>query len=86
MARRPPAPTTSVLEAIGGTPIVELTRAIPEGYARVFVKLEYYNPTGSYEDRMAKAMIEGAERRGELRPKSTVVDTGLKYLAGDSYR
>jgi hypothetical protein len=72
--RRPPAPVTSVLEAIGGTPLVELTRLAPEGYARVFVKLEYFNPTGSYKDRMAKAMIEGAERRGELRPKATVVE------------
>ncbi len=74
MPRRPPSPVTSVLDAIGGTPLVELTRLPPEGYARVFVKLEYYNPTGSYKDRMAKAMIEGAERRGELRPKSTVVE------------
>ncbi len=74
MPKRPPAPTTSVLEAIGGTPLVELTRLPPEGYARVFVKLEYFNPTGSYKDRMAKAMIEGAERRGELRPKATVVE------------
>jgi cysteine synthase A len=74
MPRRPPAPVTSVLDAIGGTPLVELTRLPPESYARVFVKLEYFNPTGSYKDRMAKAMIEGAERRGELRPKATVVE------------
>ncbi len=74
MPRRPPTPTGSVLETIGGTPLVELTRLVPEGYARVFVKLEFYNPTGSYKDRMAKAMIEGAERRGELRPRSTVVE------------
>jgi cysteine synthase A len=65
---------TSVLDAIGGTPLVELTRLVPDGYARVFVKLEYFNPTGSYKDRMAKAMIEGAERRGELRPRATVVE------------
>ncbi len=64
----------SVLDAIGGTPLVELTHLPPEGCAQVFVKLEYYNPTGSYKDRMAKAMIEGAERRGELRPRSTVVE------------
>ncbi|HEY7820690.1 MAG TPA: cysteine synthase family protein [Vicinamibacteria bacterium] len=65
---------TNVLDAIGGTPLVELRQLPPEGCAQVFVKLEYYNPTGSYKDRMAKAMIEGAERRGELRPKSTVVE------------
>jgi cysteine synthase A len=74
MPRRPPPPVASVLDAIGGTPLVELTRLVPEGCARVFVKLEYYNPTGSCKDRMAKAMIEGAERRGELRPKATVVE------------
>jgi hypothetical protein len=53
---------------------MQLTRLAPAGGARVFVKLEYFNPTGSYKDRMAKAMIEGAERRGELRPKATVVE------------
>jgi cysteine synthase A len=74
MPQRPPPPTASVLDAIGGTPLVELTRLVPENCARVFVKLEFYNPTGSYKDRMAKAMIEGAERRGELRPRSTVVE------------
>jgi cysteine synthase A len=74
MPRRPPPPIKSVLDAIGGTPLVELTRLVPEGCAQVFVKLEYYNPTGSYKDRMAKAMIEGAERRGALRPKSMVVE------------
>jgi cysteine synthase A len=40
----------------------------------VLVKLEYYNPTGSYKDRMALAMIEGAEARGELRPGMRVVE------------
>src|SRR4030065_509725 len=67
MMRMPPAPVTSVLDAIGGTPLVELTRLPPDGYARVFVKLEYFNPTGSYKDRMAKAMIGGGERRGGRR-------------------
>ncbi len=42
--------------------------------AEVWVKLEAANPTGSYKDRMALAMIEGAERRGELRPGQTVVE------------
>jgi cysteine synthase A len=42
--------------------------------ARVLVKLEYYSPTGSYKDRMALAMIEAAEARGDLRPGMTVVD------------
>ena len=45
-----------------------------EGSAEVLVKLEYYNPTGSYKDRMALAMIEEAERRGDLRPGMTVIE------------
>lgn len=64
----------SVLEAIGGTPVVRLNKIIPPGSAEVLVKLEYYNPTGSYKDRMAKAMIEYAEQRGDLRPGMTVVE------------
>jgi len=61
-------------EAVGRTPIVKLNRVVPVDAADVFVKLEYYNPTGSYKDRMALAMIEEAERRGDLRPGMTVVE------------
>ncbi len=64
----------SVLEAIGGTPVVRLGKLVEPGMADVLVKLEYYNPTGSYKDRMALAMIEGAEARGELRPGMRVVE------------
>ncbi len=70
----PPQPVQSVLNAIGNTPLVQLTRVVPAGAASVFVKLEYYNPTGSYKDRMALAMIEEAEKRGDLRPGMTVVE------------
>jgi cysteine synthase len=65
---------TSVLQAIGNTPLVQLTRIVPRGSADVFVKLESINPTGSYKDRMALAMIEGAEARGALRPGMRVVE------------
>lgn len=68
------AAVTSALQAIGDTPIVQLRRVLPDGCADVFVKLEYYNPTGSYKDRMALAMIEEAEKRGDLRPGMTVVE------------
>ncbi len=64
----------SVLHAIGNTPVVRLQRVVPAGGADVFVKLEYFNPTGSYKDRMALAMIEGAEARGALRPGMRVVE------------
>ena len=51
------------LAAIGETPIMQLSRLAGPGAAEVWVKLEAANPTGSYKDRMALAMIEGAERR-----------------------
>jgi cysteine synthase A len=64
----------SVLQAIGNTPVVRLRKIVSARMAEVLVKLEYYNPTGSYKDRMAFAMIEGAEARGELRPGMRVVE------------
>ena len=47
---------------------------VPDGSASVYVKLEYFNPTGSYKDRMAKTMVEQAEARGTLKPGMTVVE------------
>ena len=64
----------SVLRAIGNTPLVQLTRVVPPGSADVLVKLESTNPTGSYKDRMALAMVEGAEARGALKPGMRVVE------------
>ena len=71
---------TSTLDTIGNTPVVKLSRVVPAGSADVFVKLESFNPTGSYKDRFARAMIEGAEARGELRPGMRVVE----YSAGST--
>ena len=64
----------SVLQSIGRTPVVRLRRVVPTGAADVLVKLEFFNPTGSYKDRMALAMIEGAEARGALAPGMRVVE------------
>jgi len=64
----------SVLQAIGNTPVVRLRKLVTPSMAEVLVKLEHYNPTGSYKDRMALAMIEGAEARGDLRPGMRVVE------------
>lgn len=64
----------SALLAIGGTPVVKLNKIVPDNGADVLLKLEFFNPTGSYKDRMALAMIEEAEKRGELRPGMTVVE------------
>jgi cysteine synthase A len=69
-----PAPVASVLHAIGRTPVLKLGKVVPPGSADVYVKLEYFNPTGSYKDRMALAMIEGAERSGKLRKGMRVVE------------
>jgi cysteine synthase A len=62
------------LAAIGNTPVVQLSRLPGPDAAEVWIKLEGANPTGSYKDRMALAMIEGAEARGTLRPGQTVVE------------
>jgi len=74
MSMQPPQLRASILHAIGNTPVVRLRKVVPASSAEVLVKLEYFNPTGSYKDRMALAMIEGAEARGELRPGTTVVE------------
>src|ERR1700750_3305016 len=69
-----PSIADSVLHGIGGTPVGRLQRLVTPDSASVLVKLEYYNPTGSYKDRMALAMIEGAEASGALRPGLRVVE------------
>ncbi len=66
--------TEGVLAAIGNTPVVRLTHLVDPDLAEVWVKLEAANPTGSYKDRMALAMIEGAERAGRLRAGQPVVE------------
>src|SRR3954470_7049026 len=63
----------SILQTIGRTPIVELTKLAPQG-VRLYGKLESFNPGGSIKDRLALAVIERAEREGLLRPGQTVVE------------
>jgi cysteine synthase A len=67
-------PRPAALAAIGNTPVVRLASLPTSEMAEVWVKLEGANPTGSYKDRMALAMIEGAERSGRLQPGQTVVE------------
>jgi len=66
--RRAPVVASSVLDLVGSTPLVELTRLSPNPNVRLYAKLEGQNPTGSIKDRVAKTMIETAEARGELAP------------------
>jgi cysteine synthase A len=62
------------MPAIGNTPLIKLEKLSEPGCAEIYVKYEGGNPTGSMKDRMALSMIEGAERRGELKPGGTVVE------------
>lgn len=66
--------THPALGAIGHTPVVQLQRIVAPGSARVLVKLESANPTGSMKDRVARAMVEAALRDGRLKPGGTVVE------------
>lgn len=74
------SPFNSTVGAIGDTPVVKLKKVLPAACADVYVKLEYYSPTGSYKDRMALAMIEEAEKREVLQPGMTV----LEYTGGST--
>ncbi len=65
---------SNILNSIGNTPLVELKHVVPDGCARILLKLESHNPTGSMKDRMARAVITGAVSRGELVAKGTVVE------------
>jgi cysteine synthase A len=64
----------NILDAIGDTPLVQLNRIVPPGSARLMVKLEWANPTGSMKDRMARAAILAAEKDGRLKPGYSVVE------------
>ncbi|MDO3411815.1 cysteine synthase A [Saccharibacillus sp. CPCC 101409] len=61
-------------ELVGNTPMVKLRRLAPENAAEIYVKLEYFNPSGSVKDRAARNLIETAERRGLLAPGSTIIE------------
>jgi len=63
----------NILETIGNTPLVRLNRLAPPG-VNVYGKVESFNPLGSVKDRMARAVIEHAERTGQLKPGQTVIE------------
>ena len=62
------------MNSVGNTPLIKLERLSEPGSAEIFVKYEGANPTGSMKDRMALSMIEGAEKKGELKPGGRVID------------
>ena len=67
--------SADILAAIGNTPMVRLRKLVGKNHARVLLKLESANPTGSMKDRMARAMIEAAEADGRLGPGDTVIES-----------
>ena len=69
-----PRVAESILDLVGGTPLVRLNRVVPEGSAAIYGKLESMNPGGSVKDRIALNMIEDAERSGRLKPGATIIE------------
>ena len=65
---------SDIMSLIGNTPIVRLRKIVKEGFAEIYVKLEYLNPTGSHKDRIAYYMIKDAEERGLIKPGGTIVE------------
>ncbi|SFS86272.1 cysteine synthase A [Marininema halotolerans] len=64
----------NILQLIGETPIVKLNRIVGKADADVYLKLEYFNPGSSVKDRIAYSMITEAEKRGDLKPGSTIIE------------
>lgn len=64
----------SIVEAVGNTPLVRLNRIVPDGSATVYAKLESFNPMWSVKDRIAKAMIEDAEKKGLIDRETTIIE------------
>ena len=78
----------SIIETVGGTPLVEISNKLNKGGARVLAKVEFFNPGGSAKDRIAITMIEAAEKEGKLKPGATIVEptsgntgVGLAWVA-----
>ena len=63
----------NLCELTGNTPLVEINKLNKEGYAKIYAKLECFNPANSIKDRVALNMIEEAEKRGEISPEKTTI-------------
>ncbi len=79
IATKKPTPTRAgtdqrILDLIGNTPIVRLSRTVQDVPHHVYAKLEYFNPSGAVKDRLAKFILEEAERRGQIKPGDLVID------------
>lgn len=81
----------SIMDAIGRTPLVRLNKAARGVKPKVYVKMEFVSPGGSVKDRIGIAMIEGAEKRGELKPGGTIIEgtsgnTGVGLAIAAAYK
>lgn len=65
---------TKLLDAIGNTPLVALENLFSEVQAKIFAKLEFFNPTGSIKDRIVWHIIQDAEQTGQLEPGGTIIE------------
>lgn len=74
IAEKPRTRFNNSLELIGSTPLVKLNKITPASGANIYAKLEFFNPGGSVKDRIALAMIEDAEKRGVIKPGSTIIE------------
>ena len=64
----------SILDTVGATALVEISGGLNKGAARVLAKVEFFNPGGSVKDRVALAMVDAAEKSGELKPGATIIE------------
>ena len=64
----------SILNTIGGSPLVEISDKLNKGKARVLAKVEFFNPGGSVKDRIALAMVDAAEKSGKLKSGATIIE------------
>jgi cystathionine beta-synthase len=71
----------NILDAIGNTPLVQLTRMMSESPCEVYAKLEFMNPSGSIKDRVARHMILKAERDGRIHPGDTIIENSSGNMA-----
>ncbi len=71
----------NITEVYGNTPLVKLNKIMTNSKATVLAKLEFYNPTSTVKDRLGIAMVDAAEKSGELKPGGTIVEaTSLSSL------
>ena len=65
---------SNITEAVGNTPLVKINRITDGAKANVFAKLEFYNPTSTVKDRIGIAMVDAAEKSGQLKPGGTIIE------------